>query len=258
MRYVNCIVVVCVLFCLIPAVVLAGDLEAPAGPTDAGSAMNTLEDIYNIINDGTTHAPRIGAFAEPSAGPASTGHTLTEVYNQAKTSSRPAKTGQITSYATGDDGDLEKGVAWPSPRFTAATDTVTDNLTGLMWAKNANAGGQKTWANALTYCNGLTLGGHEDWRLPNRFELESLLDLAYFSPALSNDAGTGQWTSGGGSSFTGVQSDQDSDYYWSSTTFAQYTDYAWSVGLFSGNVDWVGNESGKSQTLYVWPVRGGQ
>ena len=220
--------------------------------------MNTLEDIYNLINAGTTNEPRTGTFAEPSAGPASTGHTLTEVYNQAKTSSRPAKTGQITSYATGDDGDLEKGVAWPSPRFTAATDTVTDNLTGLMWAKNANAVGQKTWANALTYCNGLTLGGHEDWRLPNRFELESLLDLAYFSPVLSNDAGTGQWTSGGGSSFTGVQSDQDSDYYWSSTTFAQDTDYAWSVGLFSGNVDWVGNESGKSQTLYVWPVRGGQ
>jgi hypothetical protein len=32
--------------------------------------------------------------------------------------SQVPKTGQTTSYATGDDGDLEKGVAWPNPRFT--------------------------------------------------------------------------------------------------------------------------------------------
>jgi len=48
------------------------------------------------------------------------------------------KTGQTTSYKTGDDGDLKKGVAWPSPRFTDHGNTVTDNLTGLMWTKNAN------------------------------------------------------------------------------------------------------------------------
>lgn len=54
------------------------------------------------------------------------------------------KTGQITSYDTGaiDDGDLQRGVAWPSPRFTTGTgagvDCVTDNLTGLMWAENGN------------------------------------------------------------------------------------------------------------------------
>ncbi|MCW9078616.1 MAG: hypothetical protein OQK74_05525, partial [Gammaproteobacteria bacterium] len=41
-----------------------------------------------------------------------------------------AKTGQTSSWAPGDDGDLEKGVAWPSPRFTDNLDgTVTDNLT---------------------------------------------------------------------------------------------------------------------------------
>ena len=34
------------------------------------------------------------------------------------TNAPAAKTGQITSYRTGDDGDLEKGVARPSPRFT--------------------------------------------------------------------------------------------------------------------------------------------
>ena len=49
------------------------------------------------------------------------------------------KTGQTTSYATGDDGDLEAGVAWPIPRFKDNNDgTILDTLTGLIWLKNAN------------------------------------------------------------------------------------------------------------------------
>lgn len=76
------------------------------------------------------------------------------------------KTGQTTSYATGDDGDLQLGVAWPSPRFTDNGDgTVTDNLTGLMWAENANLDGVKTWADALSYVNALNLAGYDDRRL---------------------------------------------------------------------------------------------
>ena len=43
------------------------------------------------------------------------------------------KTGFTGSVATGDDGDLKKGVAWPSPRFTDhGNGTVTDKLTGLV------------------------------------------------------------------------------------------------------------------------------
>ena len=59
------------------------------------------------------------------------------------------KTGQTNCYdtsgnviscsGTGQDGELQKGVAWPSLRFTDNGDqTVTDKLTGLMWAKDAN------------------------------------------------------------------------------------------------------------------------
>lgn len=50
------------------------------------------------------------------------------------------KTGQTTSFAPRDDGGLEKGVAWPNPRFTDNSNgTITDNLTGLIWLKNAIA-----------------------------------------------------------------------------------------------------------------------
>ncbi len=158
------------------------------------------------------------------------------------------QTGQTTSYASGDDGDLEKGVAWPNPRFTDNSDgTVTDNLTGLIWLKNANAFGFRGWATALTDCAtlnsgeaGLSDGSVEgDWRLPNIRELQSLIDYGRYNPALPS-----------GHPFTGVQS----GYYWSSSTVAVNTVFAWSVALDGGYV----SNGYKPSTDYVWPVRGGQ
>ena len=50
-----------------------------------------------------------------------------------------SKTGQTTSYATGDDGDLQVGIELPEPRFYDNQDgTITDALTGLIWLKDAN------------------------------------------------------------------------------------------------------------------------
>jgi hypothetical protein len=127
------------------------------------------------------------------------------------------KTGQTTSYATDDDGDYEKGVAWPNPRFTDNGDnTVTDNLTGLMWTKDANLFGKKTWSDAITASENLILGpgcGYIDWRLPNANELSSLIHRGHYDPALPNTAGTGWWSEG--DPFTNVQNN-----YWSSTTHA--------------------------------------
>jgi len=155
-------------------------------------------------------------------------------------------TGQTTSYAAGDDGDLEKGVAWPSLRFTDNLDgTVKDELTGLEWTKNANLlGTYKTWQAALDYVAGMNAGtnpnyGYNDWRLPNVNELKSLTDNSRYSPALPS-----------GHPFTGVQSLS----YWSSTTYAGDTDYAWLVGMGLGHVGY----NFKSSNGCVWPVRSGQ
>lgn len=168
-----------------------------------------------------------------------------------------AKTGQTTSYATGDDGDLEKGVAWPSPRFTDNGDgTVTDNLTGLIWLKNANCFGSKSWSQALSDANtlnspecGLSDGSVEgEWRLPNVRELHSLVHYGVIDLAVPNAAGAGKWTEG--DPFTGIQSGN----YWSSTSYAGHLDYAWIVYLVNGYMLY----DSKTQALYVWPVRGGQ
>jgi hypothetical protein len=157
------------------------------------------------------------------------------------------KTGQTTSYGTRDDGALQKGVAWPTPRFTDNSNgTVTDNLTGLIWMKNANAFDQRTWADALSDANGMKSGdagltdGSQagDWRLPNIRELESLIDNGRYDPALP-----------AGHPFTNVQP----FIYWSSTTNEHITTYAWGVDIRSTQVD----DYGKSFDYYVWCVRGG-
>ena len=100
------------------------------------------------------------------------------------------QTGQTTCYntageirdcnGTGQDGDIRAGVAWPDPRFTVSGDCVTDNLTGLMWVGNADLpGGTRNWQDALNYVAAINSGsglcGHNDWRLPNLNEMESLV-----------------------------------------------------------------------------------
>ena len=158
------------------------------------------------------------------------------------------KTGQTTKYATGDDGYYEKGVAWPNPRFTDNGDqTVTDNLTGLMWTKNAEFLGGMTWTKAIKACETLELGQngcnlYTDWRLPNSNELASLIDKSNYYPALPS-----------GHPFYNVRI----DYYWTSTTDPQFDDggtFAWRVHMSIGRMDAHSKASGN---YYVWPVRGG-
>jgi len=154
------------------------------------------------------------------------------------------KTGQTTSYRTGDDGTHQKGVAWPNPRFTDhGNGTVTDNMTGLMWVKvphglDGNSSGQ-IWDNAIDFCNNLSYAGHSDWRLPNVREQQSLINYGSVNFALPS-----------GHPFTGVQS----GHYWSSSTGEGATVSAWGVDLSWGTV----SHSLKTNPRLVWPVRAGQ
>ena len=118
--------------------------------------------------------------------------------------------------------------------------TVTDTQTGLMWQK-ATAPGTYTWQQALAYAEGLTLAGYSDWRLPNRNELQTLVDYSRYDSAIDPL----------------LASDTVSSYYWSSTTSAISTFNAWHVLFNYGNV--VINNYGKSRDSdYVRAVRTGQ
>lgn len=163
----------------------------------------------------------------------------------------------IACTGTGQDGDKQNGVVWPSPRFTDnANGTITDNLTGLVWLKNANctetvasvskSSGTLNWDNAMVWSKGLASGscGLTDgstagqWRLPSRPELESLL----------NDQPPSTWLNGQG--FNSVQYGS----YWSGSTCVYGTRGVWDVGMDSGSVYY----NNKTISSFVWPVRSGQ
>ncbi|MBJ6799864.1 Lcl C-terminal domain-containing protein [Geomonas propionica] len=156
---------------------------------------------------------------------------------------------EIPCAGTRQDGELQMGLAPPSPRFTDHNDgTVTDNLTGLIWLKQANCFGPQLWMDALSLAKNLhsgTCGLSDnsvagDWRLPNILELESLVDISNINPALPT-----------GHPFTNVQNTG----YLSSTTNAFHPLRARYVYFPDGAVN------GASKTLdphFVWPVRGGR
>ena len=148
------------------------------------------------------------------------------------------KTGQTREFMAADDGDLRVGRRWSKPRFMENRDgTVTDHVTGLIWTQNANkANGTTDWEQAVLGAGACTDGGFIDWRLPNRNELESLIDLGKYNPALPADH-----------PFTGVQP----SYYWTSSTPANNDDQAWVVHFYLGFV----THDDKAGSHYVWYVR---
>ena len=64
---------------------------------------------------------------------------------------------------------------------------VTDKTTGLVWQKTFAQGvyalGTYSMIQALEYCRDLEYAGFNDWRLPNRNELASLLDFNVSEPS---------------------------------------------------------------------------
>ncbi len=161
------------------------------------------------------------------------------------------KTGQSRCYdadgqnipcnKTYQDGALRIGRSWPEPRFTAGNRTVYDQLTGLTWPRLAARGENRfTWHEALEQIETMKRGhayGHNDWRMPHIRELESLVDLGEYTPALP-----------AGHPFVKVQ-----HFYWSSTTSLYETRYAWTLYMQDGAVG-VGYKA--NAEFYLWPVRG--
>ena len=133
-----------VVLTLLPPAVFAGELDSPREPTTSAGHMPTLEELYNYLIHGTPPG-EAEPFREPSAGPGEPDtamKTLKKIYDDFRTlgercTATPAdvkrgvpffstasvnwgvqfstggfaavpKTGQVISYATGDDGHLEK------------------------------------------------------------------------------------------------------------------------------------------------------
>ncbi len=115
------------------------------------------------------------------------------------------------------------------------TQIVTDTNTKLQWQDNESV--SKKWTEAIDYCEALTLGGYNDWRLPNQNELRSIADRSKREPDISS---TFQYVVSG--------------YYWSSSTVVGDEGNAWGVRFDGGYDYW----NYKSDEVYVRCVRDGQ
>ncbi len=161
-------------------------------------------------------------------------------------------------------------LAWTgnAPALAAYTDngdgTVTDTTTGLMWDKCSwgqsgstdctaigNAGnnygaGAYTWQEALMQAvtaNASNYKGHNDWRPPNVKELESIVKIDAFNPAID----------------TAAFPNAIADRYWSSTPYPPYPAYAWAWYVdFQGGNPLAYAQTGDFAGLFVRLVRSGQ
>ena len=116
---------------------------------------------------------------------------------------------------------------------TKSGDIVTDNDTKLIWQDDNDIKSLK-WEESINYCENLALGGYSDWRLPNKNELLSIVDLNKYNPAIKD----------------GFKNTKNSRY-WSSSSFAGNSGYAWHVNFDSGYT--YGNY--KTDSCYVRCVR---
>ncbi|MDQ7085784.1 MAG: cadherin domain-containing protein, partial [Sulfurovum sp.] len=173
----------------------------------------------------------------------------------------PKKTGQIKSYdkdgteiiddSLKDDGFYQAGIDYSYTRDDTEA-TVTDTITGLMWADDASvASVQKLWVTedsytlgnyfntsgdtATGYCAALTLANYSDWRLPSRVELQGIVLDNEYDPAI--DKNIFENTASGG--------------YWSSTSRVFSTSNAWYVDFNDGASD----DDAKNSSHYVRCVR---
>jgi len=144
-------------------------------------------------------------------------------------------TGQTNNYTNtfGEDSDYTIN----APSFTNNGDgTVTDHNTGLIWQQQDDET-KRTWSDAGTYCSNLSLGGYSDWRLPEAYELQTIVDFGTFNPSIDTTyfPNTRLW------------------YYWSSTARVSDSSYVWFVIFSYGYVSYYS----KASSLYVRCVRGG-
>jgi hypothetical protein len=181
---------------------------------------------------------------------------------------RLLKTGQAGCYdtdgngiacaGTGQDGELQKGLV---RSYTDNGDgTVTDNETGLTWEKKSDDGSIHDkddlygWGDAfgvfIAGLNTANFAGHNDWRLPNRYELESIYDLTGGNPAVDAAFNNNCIP---GCLVASCSCHPPDSQYWSSTSFGLNTAFAWTA-FSNGGVSF---DHKTFSTALVRAVRGG-
>lgn len=142
-----------------------------------------------------------------------------------------------------EDGATQRGVNWPTVRFTDNGDgTISDRMTGLMWFKDAKKiSTTHNFDNAVLEAQNITgFCGYYDWYLPNINEMRSLMNYGtigydYLSTIFNNCSHSEEW--------------------WTSTSSPvnpTIDGYTFSMNQFFSSFD----SDAKSSNFYVLAVRG--
>lgn len=211
------------------------------------------EDVKEVIDECVSN---VAAGLAGNGLPAARSHPLRT--GQTQCDQGTGALGTCPGSPAGQDGSVLKGA---TRSYTDnGNGTITDNMTELMWEKLSGDGSihdqdtQYTWYTAFTTkvatLNSTNFAGYNDWRLPNRFELETLLDQGRVDPSINPAFNTGCVASCTVRTCSCTPRDQG---YWSSTTYQPNTTWAWFVFFYAGHV----STEVKSLRGYVRAVRGG-
>ncbi|KHE92612.1 MAG: hypothetical protein SCABRO_01645 [Candidatus Scalindua brodae] len=148
----------------------------------------------------------------------------------------------------GQDGRIMAGCSMDG-RYVADESVVIDTCTNLTWQRFPR-NERKNWSEALVFARDLTLGGFDDWRIPNVHELLSLVHYGR-----SNGIGIPALDPVFDFSFDGddVSGVRSYDNYWTSTSVNHLKGSAWYVSFINGEHGFVE----KSLKQSIRAVRGG-
>lgn len=215
-----------------------------------GDHVVTIDEILRVVN-----AALNGCAAEPV--PCQGGGLLTTGQTQCDQGS--GTLGACPGSPAGQDAAVGAGA--PLSYTDNGDGTITDNVTGLMWEKLSQDGSIHDVNNTYTWSDAFNVkiaqlspptcfAGYCDWRLPNRRELESLVDAGRVAPAIDPLFNTDCTQ---GCALTTCSCTQ-LGYYWSSTTYQDLPTFAWAV---DGNVGIVNAFEKGVVKSSVRAVRGG-
>jgi hypothetical protein len=132
---------------------------------------------------------------------------------------QPSAEMTFTIRGDGDEGGAPELYSLERMYSQYTSDTVHDASTGLVWQQHDDDE-MRTWKDAKTYCQALSINGLTHWRLPERGELISLIDFDRVRPPIDTDF------------FPNTKLFN----YWAAAEYTGTTEHAWSVLFAEGNV----------------------
>ena len=168
---------------LLAVLLLVGSLSACGDDSGSIGAAGDLD-----VGDGTATTT-----TEPAAAETSDESTAAGTVDNYQL----VDTGQVAFYDTAEEiqepGEDEafygQDAAYEGAQMSFTENgngTVIDNVTGLIWEQDPSDTA-RGWDDAVAYCDGLSLGGSDDWRIPSLKELFSISDFGTGWPYIDTD-----------------------------------------------------------------------